>query len=48
MMLGAHTDFVNEIAILEEIMVLHGHILLMSHKCHPEIGGCGIEYGYDL
>ena len=44
MMLGNHTDFVNEIGILEEIMVLRGHILLMSPKCHPEIAGCGIEY----
>ena len=42
--LGGHTDFVNEIGILEEIMVLRGHILLMSPKCHPEIAGCAIEY----
>ena len=42
--LGGHTDFLNEIGILEEIMVLRGHILLMSPKCHPEIAGCAIEY----
>ena len=46
--LAGYADFLNEIGILEEIMVLRSHILLMSPKCHPEIAGCasGYLWGY--
>ena len=44
--MDACQDFVNETTLLEEIFRAHGHILVFSVKCHPELAGCGIEYSW--
>ena len=39
-------DFANEVSLLEQLVIDRGHILLSSPKCHPELAGDGIEYGW--
>jgi hypothetical protein len=42
--LGACTDFREEISALDSLIYEKGHIILRGVKCHPEMAGCGVEY----
>ena len=44
LVLSSCTDFKSEKSALQEILESRGHILITSHKCHPELAGLGIEY----
>ena len=39
-------DFKNELNLLQQLVQDRGHILLSSPKCHPELAGDGVEYGW--
>jgi len=44
--LGNCPDFKDELTLLEQLVQDRGHILLSSPKCHPELAGDGVEYGW--
>ena len=44
--LSACVDFKNQKGALQTLVESRGHILLMSPKCHPEVAGLGVEYGW--
>lgn len=44
--LAACPDFQNELNLLEQLVADRKHILLSSPKCHPELAGDGVEYGW--
>ena len=39
-------DFASEKGALATLVESRGHILILSPKYHPELGGCGIEYAW--
>ena len=44
-LLEACPDFALEKSALQEMLEAHGHILIYSVPCHPELAGVGMEYG---
>ncbi|CAM9528160.1 unnamed protein product, partial [Sphacelaria rigidula] len=44
--LGDCSDFKEERTALQYAFESRGHILIMSPKCHPELGGVSIEYSW--
>ena len=44
LVLGSHSDFVNELSIVEELLHCEGNIHIRTVICMPNTAGQGIEY----